>query len=105
MSAATEAIGLPGAVGLLCFAILFTSKYMIGLADAFEIVLFIIGEDIVLISVPQWMAPALRYLGLGQHFASITRGVIDSRDLVYYLSVIGFFLYLNVKSVESRRWR
>ena len=77
--------------------------FIVGITLSF--VLFIIGEDIVLISVPQWMAPALRYLGLGQHFASITRGVIDSRDLVYYLSVIGFFLYLNVKSVESRKWR
>lgn len=77
--------------------------FIVGITLSF--VLFIIGEDIVLISAPQWMAPVLRYLGLGQHFASITRGVIDSRDLVYYLSVIGFFLYLNVKSVESRKWR
>lgn len=67
--------------------------------------LFIIGEDIVLIAVPKWMAPTLRYLGLGQHFASIARGVIDSRDLIYYASVICFFLYLNVRTVESRKWR
>lgn len=77
--------------------------FIVGITLSF--VLFIIGEDIVLIAAPQWAAPALRYLGLGQHFASITRGVIDSRDLIYYLSVIGFFLYLNVKSVESRKWR
>jgi len=30
--------------------------------------------------------------------------VVDSRDIVYYLSVIGFFLYLNVKSIEARKW-
>lgn len=77
--------------------------FIVGITLTF--VLFIIGEDIVLIAVPQWAAPVLRYAGLGQHFASITRGVIDSRDLVYYFSVIGFFLYLNVKSVESRKWR
>jgi ABC-2 type transport system permease protein len=77
--------------------------FIVGITLSF--VLFIVGEDIVLIAVPQWLAPVLRYVGLGQHFASITRGVIDSRDIVYYLSVIGFFLYLNVKSVESRKWR
>jgi ABC-2 type transport system permease protein len=77
--------------------------FIVGITLSF--VLFIIGEDIVLIAVPQWAAPVFRYLGLGQHFASITRGIIDSRDLVYYFSVIGFFLYLNVKSVESRKWR
>jgi ABC-2 type transport system permease protein len=74
-------------------------------AITLSFVLFIIGEDIVLIAVPQWAAPLLRYAGLGQHFASVSRGVIDSRDLIYYFSVIGFFLYLNIKSVESRKWR
>jgi ABC-2 type transport system permease protein len=31
--------------------------------------------------------------------------VIDSRDLVYYVSVIGFFLFLNSLSIESRKWK
>jgi len=77
--------------------------FIVGITLSFA--LFIVGEDLVLIAVPHWMAPVLRYAGLGQHFASITRGVIDSRDLVYYLSVIGFFLFLNTRSVESRKWR
>lgn len=38
------------------------------------------------------------------HFNSITRGVIDSRDLIYFGSVIGFFLYLNIKAIESRKF-
>ena len=29
---------------------------------------------------------------------------MDLRDIFYYLSVIGFFLYLNVRAVESRKW-
>jgi len=49
--------------------------------------------------------PWLRDFGLSYHFNSITRGVVDSRDLIYYFSVIGFFLYLSVLSVESKRWR
>ncbi len=77
--------------------------FIIGITISFA--LFVVGEDIVLIAVPAFLAPILRYLGLGQHFASIARGVIDSRDLVYYLSVIAFFLYLNVRVVESRKWR
>jgi len=77
--------------------------FILGISLSFA--LFIIGEDIVLIAVPRWAAPVLRHLGLGQHFASVARGVIDSRDVVYYLSVIGFFLYLSVRAVESRKWR
>jgi ABC-2 type transport system permease protein len=77
--------------------------FIVGITISF--VLFILGEDIVVIAVPRWLAPVLRYMGLGQHFASIARGVIDTRDLIYYFSVVGFFLYLNVRTVESRKWR
>jgi len=66
--------------------------------------LFILGEDFVLFGIPDRLVPVLSYLGLAGHFDSISRGVIDSRDIVYYLSVIGFFIYLNVKSIEARKW-
>jgi ABC-2 type transport system permease protein len=66
--------------------------------------LFIMGEDFVLFGVPARLVPILSYLSLGGHFDSISRGVVDSRDIIYYLSVIGFFLYLNVKSIEARKW-
>ena len=66
--------------------------------------LFIIGEDIVLAPLPDYLRSTFAFLGLGNHFASVQRGVIDSRDLIYYLSVIGFFLFLNIQSVESRKW-
>jgi ABC-2 type transport system permease protein len=65
----------------------------------------IIGEDIVLMSAPPILSPVFTYLGLGAHFESISRGVIDSRDLLYYSSVIGFFLFLNTLAIESRKWK
>jgi len=68
-------------------------------------VLLIIGEDIVLMSTPIIVVPIFTYLGLGAHFESISRGVIDSRDLIYYSSVIGFFLFLNTLAIESRKWK
>ena len=68
-------------------------------------VLLIIGEDIVLFNAPNWLYPIFSYLGLGVHYSSILRGVLDSRDIIYYLSHIGFFLYLSTLSVESRKWR
>ena len=67
--------------------------------------LLIIGEDIVLFNAPDWLFPIFSYLGLGSHYSSILRGVLDSRDIIYYLSVIGFFLYLSTLAVESRKWR
>ncbi len=67
--------------------------------------LYIMGNDMVLFSAPAAFASVLEFLSLGSHFDSIGRGVIDLRDIMYYLSVIVFFLYLNIKSVESRKWR
>jgi len=46
----------------------------------------------------------LRLLGTGSRFASIERGVIDLRDVVYYLSLTGFFLTLNVVALDRKRW-
>jgi len=46
----------------------------------------------------------LELLGSGSRFESITRGVIDLRDLYFYLSIAGLFLALNVYSLEQLRW-
>lgn len=67
--------------------------------------MFFIGNDLVLFNVPRFMVPFLEYMGLGTHFNSIMRGIIDSRDVIYYLTVIGFFLFLNVRVVEARKYR
>ena len=66
-------------------------------------VLFILGDDFVLMGVPSWIAPVFSFLGLGAHYDSVSRGVIDSRDIIYYLSVIVLFLYLNYELVEGKR--
>ncbi len=65
--------------------------------------LFILGEDVILVNLPDFWVPFFSFLGLGKHFVSIQRGIIDSRDIVYYLSVTGFFLFLNVLFVTKRR--
>ncbi len=46
----------------------------------------------------------LRAIGSGSRFESIERGVIDLRDLLYYLSLTGIFLTLNSASLHSKRW-
>jgi len=46
----------------------------------------------------------LRAVGSGSRFESIQRGVIDLRDLIYYLSLTGIFLALNVLSLDSKKW-
>ena len=44
-------------------------------------------------------------LGMKTHFDDFDRGVIDTRHIIYYVSVVAFFLFLSVRALESRRWR
>ena len=47
----------------------------------------------------------LNYLSFFQHFDDMTRGILDTTDLVYYLSFIFLGLFLTHSIIQSRRWR
>jgi ABC-2 type transport system permease protein len=50
-------------------------------------------------------AKVLAYLSLTAHFEPFSKGVIDSKDVVFYVSVIVLGLFLTTRSLESLRWR
>jgi len=75
--------------------------YLAGVAMIFA--LFVAGEDFILVAAPGFLAPLLADVGLGAHYWSIGRGVIDSRDVLYFAAVIFFFLYLTVRRLQARR--
>lgn len=66
--------------------------------------LYLVGSNNVTDFFGENVAGLLRGLGTGSRFESIQRGVIDLRDLVYYLSLTGVFLMLNTYTVERKRW-
>ena len=43
-------------------------------------------------------------LGMQEHFRSLGRGLIDTRDVIYFLSITAFFILLTVMSLERRKW-
>ena len=55
--------------------------------------------------VPEPLQPLLAYLSIESHFEAISRGVSDSRDVVYYLSVMVVSLVIATVSLESRKWK
>ena len=65
--------------------------------------LFLVGK--LLSVVPQSIAPFLQAISFDYHFQSISRGVIDTRDLLYYVSLIAVCLVIAETSLASRRWR
>ncbi|MBE3603125.1 ABC transporter permease subunit [bacterium] len=68
---------------------------------------------LILLFVISWPAEAgggvvwalLKYLSLPEHFSTMVRGVIDTSDVVFFLSVVATALFLTQRSVESARWR
>jgi ABC-2 type transport system permease protein len=77
--------------------------FIISLAVIF--VLLLIGIAPVYLNALGAIVAICEYVSLLSHFTNITRGVIDSRDVIYYGSIIILFLYLNVKNIEARKWR
>ena len=61
--------------------------------------------DKLLIFVPSFIAGFIQYLSVGFHASSISRGVIDSRNIIYFISVIGFFLFMTIQILNSRKWK
>ena len=55
--------------------------------------------------LPQPAGEILSYFSLSQHFPGFVRGIVDTRDVIYYLSVTAVFLFLSVRSIETERWR
>jgi ABC-2 type transport system permease protein len=43
-------------------------------------------------------------LGMFEHYLSVSRGVLDTRDLVYFGTLVAFFLMLTKLKLESRNW-
>lgn len=46
----------------------------------------------------------VKQLGINEHYQSISRGVMDSRDIFYFLSFVGLFIVLTKTVLESRKW-
>ena len=82
-----------------------TQNQIVAFIISFMIIFVLYLLDNVLIFMPGFLASVLEYLSVNYHFSNISRGVIDSRDVIYYLSLIFFFLFLAVRVLSSRKWR
>jgi ABC-2 type transport system permease protein len=51
------------------------------------------------------VSKVLAYLSVLQHFDSFSKGVLDSKDIIFYISAIFIGLFLTARSLESLRWR
>ena len=68
------------------------------------LVLYGLGTDVFVSLFSDRSAALLRSLGTGSRFSSVARGVIDLRDLMYYVSLTVFFIGLSVAALRAKRW-
>jgi len=66
---------------------------------------FYLGFDFLGTLAPSGqVALAISYIGIDHHYQSMSRGVIDSRDILYFISVIFLFIFLTRMILISRKW-
>jgi len=102
-------IGLILVVGVYLSIGIFTSSLtqnqIVAFIVSFVIIFMFFILDKIILFFPGFIGNLFEYLSTDYHFNNISRGVIDSRNLIYYGSMIFVFLFLAVQSLESRKWK
>jgi len=83
----------------------FTENQIIAFVIALFTSMLLLMIDKFLAFLPASLAAIAEYLSFDYHFRNAARGVVDSRDVVFFLSFAVMFLFLAFRSLESRRWR
>lgn len=95
-------------ISMGCFASALTRSQIIAAMNS-----FVIGLGLFLLSLRRlvpappadWAAKVFSYISLSEHMEDFARGFVDTRHVVFYVSLTVFFLFLTLKVVESRRWK
>jgi ABC-2 type transport system permease protein len=95
-------------MALGCFASALTRSQIIAAMTTFAIgiALFLVSFlSLIVPPQPGWQTTLISQLAMLEHMQEFVRGVVDTRFVVFYLSLTFFFLFLTLKVVESRRWK
>ena len=87
------------------FASTLTRNQIISAVITFGVllVLWFIGEAKT--SAGPVLGSILEYLSVSKHFEGLSKGLIDSRDIIFYMVFSVFFLFLTLRQMSSYRWR
>lgn len=55
--------------------------------------------------LPYWLASFINFFSLAYHFESFTKGIIDSRDLAFFIISTAMFLFINTRVILFRKWK
>jgi ABC-2 type transport system permease protein len=92
------------AVGLFCSS-LFKSQIVAAMATFFGLMVLWVAGILEGLFENEALKQAAGYMNLWQHMEDFSRGIVDSRRLIYYLSVTALFLFLSTRALAARKWR
>jgi ABC-2 type transport system permease protein len=91
------------AIGLLASAL--TKSQVVGFVSAFVVLLFLFLVEWMAQAGAGWITTVVRYIGIQQHLENFTKGIIDTKDVIYHLSVVALCLLLSVRAMQAWKWR
>ena len=95
--------GLFVAIGLLVSAV--TKNQIVAAVIGIVALLILLVIGLASTGNEGWFYSCLSYIGTYDHWDTFTKGLIDTRDVVYYSSFTALLIFVAVRIVESRRWR
>ena len=86
------------------FASTISKNQIVSFIVSFFIIVILFLLDKFMYFIPVWLGSIFQYLSIDYHFQNIARGVIDTRDIIYYLSLIFIFLFFAWHSLTKRKY-
>lgn len=87
------------------FASTLSNNQIVAFIIAFAIIFVLYMLQYSLFFIPAAFAGFFQYISIGYHYSNMSRGVIDTRNVIYFLSLIVIFLRLAISVLESRKWK
>ncbi|MFO7896654.1 MAG: ABC transporter permease subunit [Candidatus Cloacimonadales bacterium] len=91
---------LYSAIGI--FASSLTQNQIVAFIISFFIIMILYLMQFALFFIPDWLAGFMQYLSVEYHFSNLAKGVIDTRNVIYFLSGTILFLKLATTTLDSK---
>ncbi|MDR2362989.1 MAG: ABC transporter permease subunit [Spirochaetaceae bacterium] len=69
------------------------------------LVVMLVSQLAMTFNLPLWLTECLNFISLSFHFESFSKGLIDTRDLAFFILTTALFLFLNTRVLIFRKWR
>lgn len=96
--------GLFVSIGLLASTIT-RSQIIAGMSAVTVLAVMTLLTNYLAFNLEGWMRRVVRYVGFYARYENFTMGMISLGDVLFFLSITAFALFVSVKALESRKWR